>query len=120
MKNGYNNNTYDLCTEAEINLGWWNEHELNTFESQFPHCSDGDNNTQLFPAAGRAIAKKDLTGDSTSFLLCISMRDNYSGDDGVPWGSFYSRCYICISLPGFLSSLLLLTPLLSSSTVDPC
>lgn len=59
MKNGYNNNTYDLCAEAHINLGWWNEHELHTFESQFPHCSDGDN-THLCLAVGRAFASKEL------------------------------------------------------------
>lgn len=121
MKNGYNNNTYDLCTEAQINLGWWNEHELNSFESQFPPCSDGDNNTQLCPAVGRAFANKDLAVVALPFSFATAWEIITVGIT-VCRGevSIHSRCYICISIPGFLSSLLLLTPFLSSSTVDLC
>lgn len=72
---------------------------LNTFEPQFPHFSDGGSNTSLCPAVGRTSTSKDLFGrDSTSFSMCIDIKDHYSDDYRVPLGKFLIKILHLCSL----------------------
>lgn len=72
---------------------------LNTFEPQFPHFSDGDSNTSLCPAVGRTSVSKDSFGrDSTSFSMCIDIKDHCSDDCHVPLGKFLIKILHLCSL----------------------